>query len=541
MGKSAKNDNGGEIIVQGSILAIAQIITRLIGLLYRVPLQRIGGDVAMGYYGYAFDIYMMLLLVSSNGVPLAVSKLVSLSHARKDSVNERRILTSAFVWTIVVGTICGGLTFIFADQIVAFIYGPEMSGVVPALKVLAPTIFLCCYMSTFRGYFNGIGTMIPTAISQIIEQIANAIVSVGAAYILVKQGAAYAAMGGTMGTCIGALASTIFLIFVYMLYKPKLAKRVKRDKLHSPQPYSQIYKTLCLTMVPLVLSSVIYQISGIIDSSLYTNILTDLGYQPDLISTLYGIYTSKYKILINVPMALAASLGISVVPGIASAMVKGDKKEINAKIETTVKFCMIVAIPATVGLSVLGGPVMSLLFKDTSSLTVRLITIGTPYILFYSLSSVTIGALQGIDRMKTPIINAAISLVIHTVFIYILLRFCDMNVYAIMYSNILFGFCMCVFNQISLRRYIGYKQEVFKSFIIPSAASAIMGVITYVVYKIVFFLLHINALATLLAILVAVVVYAVLLILFRGITEEEIYAFPKGTAIVGLLRRFHLL
>lgn len=245
--------------------------------------------------------------------------------------------------------------------------------------------------------------------------------------------------------------------------------------------------------------------------------------------------------LVNVPVAMATALGLAVVPGISSAMLRGDREEIHSKIETTVKFCMIIAIPACVGLSVLGGPIMQLLFNDSSALTRHLITIGTPYLLFYSLSTVTIGALQGIDKMNTPIVNSGIALAIHTVFIVILLRFCDMNIYAILYSNILFGFLMCIFNQVALRRYIGYEQEAKQTFLIPAAASAVMGVATFIVYKGVYFVLHINAIATLLAIIVAVVVYAVALLKFHGLTEEELYSFPKGTTLSVYLKRFHLI
>ncbi|MGN0204773.1 MAG: oligosaccharide flippase family protein [Coprococcus sp.] len=542
MGSSSKSKNsGGDIIVQGSILAIAQIVVRLIGLFYRIPLQRIAGDVAMGYYGYAYDIYTLLLLVSSNGVPLAVSKLVSVTHAKRDYMNEHRIVFSSLLWTLIVGSVIGSVTFIFASQITKVVYGPEMMEVVPALRVLAPTVFLCCVMSTFRGYFQGIGTMMPTAISQIFEQIFNAVVSVGAAAILVSQGPAWAAMGGTLGTCIGALASTIFLIIIYMLYRPQFMKRVRKDKLHKPQSYKEIYKLLTLTMAPVILSSVIYQISGIIDSSLYSNILTGLGYDPELTSSLYGIYSSKYKMLVNVPLAMATALGLAVVPGISTAMINGNKEEIHQKIAMTVKFCMIIAIPSAVGLSVLGGPIMQLLFNDSSALTRNLITIGTPYLLFYSLSTVTVGALQGIDKMKTPIINAAIALGIHVVFIVILLQFCNMNIYAILYSNILFGFLMCLLNQLALKHYIGYEQEARQTFVIPAASAAVMGVVTYFVYKGIYFVIHINAIATLISIIVAVCVYAVALLLLHGLTEEELYSFPKGTMIIRYLRRFHLL
>lgn len=537
----SSRSSGKDIIVQGSILAVAQIVVRLIGLFYRIPLQRIAGDIAMGYYGYAYDIYMLLLLLSTNGVPLAVSKLVSASRARKDFVNEHRIMKSSLVWTFAVGGTIGLLTFIFAEQIVRFAFGPEMMEVVPSLRVLAPTVFICCVMSAIRGYFQGIGNMLPTALSQIFEQIFNAVVSITAAYILVKRGAAYAAMGGTMGTCMGALVSLLFLLLIYMLYRPTIAKLSKKDKYHKPMSYGNIYRLLTLTMGPLILSSVIYQVSGIIDSSLYSNILTDLGYQPDLISSLYGIYSSKYKMLVNVPLALATALGLAVVPGISAAMLRHDENEISDKITTTVKFCMIIAIPACVGLSVLGGPIMRLLFNDSSALTANLITIGTPYVLFYSLSTVTIGALQGIDRMNTPVINSFIALVIHIVFIVLLLRYCDLNVYAILYSNILFGFLMCVFNQIALRRFIGYRQEFKQTFIIPAGASAVMGIVTFVVYRAIYIVLGINAVAVLASVVIAVFVYALALIRMHGITEEEIYQFPKGTALVSILRKLRIL
>ena len=168
-------------------------------------------------------------------------------------------------------------------------------------------------------------------------------------------------------------------------------------------------------------------------------------------------------------------------------------------------------------------------------------TIGTPYLLFYSLSTVTVGALQGIDKMKTPIVNAAIALGIHVVFIVILLKFCNMNIYAILYSNILFGFLMCLLNQLALKHYIGYEQEAKETFIIPAVSATIMGVVTYFVYKGIYFVIHINAIAALVSIIVAVCVYAVVLLRLHGLTEEELYSFPKGTVIIRYLRRFHLL
>jgi len=538
---SGKSDTNREIIVQGTILAAAQFIVRVIGLFYRIPLQRIAGDVAMGYYGYAYDIYTILLLLSSNGVPVAVSKLVSIYHAKNDFKNEHKILMSSLWWTLIVGSVLGGITFVFARQITKLLYGPEMMGVVPALRVLAPTLFICCVMSTFRGYFQGINSMMPTAVSQVFEQLFNAIVSVAAAAILAPQGAAMAAMGGTLGTLMGAIVSLIFLLFIFVLYRPMLARKVQRDTYHRELPLNDTYRMLTLTMGPVILSSVIYQVSGIIDSSLYSNILTDLGYNPDLISSLYGIYSSKYKLLINVPLAMATALEAAVVPGVAAAYIRGETNEVYSKIGTAIKFCMIIAIPACVGLSLLGGPILQLLFNDSTNLSRHLLMIGTPYLFFFSLATVTIGALQGVDKMNTPIINSAIALGIHIVFIVILLKYCDMNVYAILYSNILFGFIASVLNHLSLKKYIGYRQEVLHTFLLPGLASAIMGVVIYLVYHGIMRVFPHNSIVTIFTVLLAIAVYSVALIRTKALSEDELLQLPKGAGIVRAARRFHLI
>ena len=542
MGTSSENTGTSrEIIVQGTILAAAQFIVRVIGLFYRIPLQRICGDVAMGYYGYAYDIYTVLLLLSSNGVPVAVSKLVSTYHAKRDFKNEYKMMKSALWWTLIVGTAIGGLTFVFARQITRFLFGPEMMGVVPALRVLAPTLFICCVMSTFRGYFQGINTMMPTAVSQIFEQLFNAVVSVAAAVILAPQGAAMAAMGGTLGTFAGALVSMIFLIFIFVLYRPQLMRRVERDTYHKELPYGETYRLLTLTMGPVIVSSVIYQVSGIIDSSIYSNISTQLGYDPELISTLYGIYSSKYKLLINVPLAMATALQAAVVPGVAAAYIRGDKQEVYSKIGTAVKFCMVIAIPACVGLSLLSSPILQLLFGDATKLSSHLLMIGTPFLFFFSLATVSIGALQGIDKMNTPIIISCIALAVHVVFIVILLRFCNMNVYAILYSNILFGFIATVLNNMALKKYVGYEQEIVHTFLLPGLASAVMGLVVYLLYHGLMRIFPHNSINTIISVLAAIVVYSVALIKTRALSEDEIYQMPKGAKIVRLAKRFHLL
>ncbi len=543
MAQSNKNhDAGRNILVQGTVLAVAEFISRLIGLVYRIPLQRIAGDEGMGYYGYAYDIFSILYILSISGVPLAVMKLISTCRAKHDSLNQRRVVIASLIWTVLVGGVIGGLTVLFASQISRLVFGAQLAdNITPSLRVLGSTIFFCCILSAFRGFFQGLGTMIPTAVSNIIEQVFNAVFSVLMAWILVARGPAYAAMGGTLGTCIGALSAVLFLIVIYLMYRPRLMNRVRRDKTSRPIPYSSLMKNITLVMVPVMLGSIVSNINAIVDSSLYSNILAGQGYSADLISTLYGKYTSKFKTIANLPLAMATALGVAMIPDIQTAYVKGDREGVLHNISLTLRFSMIVAIPSTVGLAVLGGPVVQLLFGDTSAVVKNMMTIGSTYVVLYSIQNVTTSALQGIDRMRDPLINSIITLGIHTVFVYVLLKYCDMNVFALVFGTVLLAFIMCILNHYSLKKHIGYKQEIVKTYLIPTAASAVMGICVYIVYRVFLLWLDSNAIACIIAILVGMLIYTAMLLLMHGVTEEEIYKFPKGSAIVRILKAIRLL
>lgn len=542
MAQRKNQDAGRNILIQGTVLAVAEFITRLIGLVYRIPLQRIAGDEGMGYYGYAYDIYSILYILSISGVPLAVMKLTSACRARHDTRNQRRIVQAALIWTIVVGGVIGGLTSLFARQISYVVFGSQLAdNITPSLRVLGITIFFCCVLSAFRGFFQGLGTMIPTAVSNIIEQIFNAVFSVLMAWILVAQGPRYAAMGGTLGTCIGALSAVLFLVVLYLIYRPGFMRRVRRDRTSRPIAYSTLLKNITMIMVPVMLGSIVSQINAVIDSSMYSNILVGQGYSADLISTLYGKYTSKFKTICNLPLAMATALGVAMIPDIQTAFVKGDRDGVRRNISLTLRFSMIVAIPSTVGLAVLGGPVVQLLFGDTSSVVKNMMLIGSTYVVLYSIQNVTTSALQGVDNMRAPLINSIIALGIHVVFVYVLMKYCDMNIFALIYGTVLLAFIMCILNHYSLKKTLGYKQEITKTYLIPTAASAVMGICAYIVYRVFLLWLGSNGIACIIAILAGIFVYTAMLLMMHGVTEEEIYKFPKGDKIVRVLKTVRLL
>lgn len=542
---------GSNFIIQGSILAIAGIIVRLIGMLYRIPLANCIGDEGNGYYSAAYNIYSIMLILSSYSLPVAVSKMVSARLARGQYRNARKILRAALFYA----TIVGGVGFcalwfgsgFFAEHVIKMPYSAY------ALKVLAPTVWIMAYLGVLRGFFQGHSTMVPTAVSQIFEQIVNAVISLLAAKSLFDLGVksnlvygsteysyAFGAAGGALGTGAGALTALILFVGLYLMYRPKMKRRIRKEQGTSAEGYGMITSTLFLTVVPIIVSSSLYNSSTVIDNILFGQIMTGLG-ETRQIASQWGIYSGKYHLLFNIPVAVANSLSSSLIPALSRAVAEKDRKQTLNRIASAIRFSMIIAIPSAVGLAVLAAPISNLLFpgRDNTDL-IKMTCYGSSAVVVYSLSTVTNAVLQGINRMKTPIRNAGISLVLHTVILFVMLRYLHMGIYGVLYANILFALFICILNARSIARFKRYRQEVKKTFLIPMVASAVMGAAAFGVYRAAYSVFG-NLISTGISVFVAMLVYFVLLILLKGVDAQELRSMPGGTRLSGLARKLHLM
>lgn len=542
---------GSNFIIQGSILAIAGIIVRLIGMLYRIPLANYIGDEGNGYYSAAYNIYSIMLILSSYSLPVAVSKMVSARLARGQYRNARKILRAALFYATIVGGVgfCAlwfGSVF-FAEHVIKMPYSAY------ALKVLAPTVWVMAYLGVLRGFFQGHSTMVPTAVSQIFEQIVNAVISLLAAKSLFDLGVksnlvygsteysyAFGAAGGALGTGAGALTALILFVGLYLMYRPKMKRRIRKEQGTSAESYGMITSTLFLTVVPIIVSSSLYNSSTVIDNVLFGQIMTGLG-EAKQIASQWGIYSGKYHLLFNIPVAVANSLSSSLIPALSRAVAEKDRKQTLNRIASAIRFSMIIAIPSAVGLAVLAAPISNLLFpgRDNTDL-IKMTCYGSSAVVVYSLSTVTNAVLQGINRMKTPIRNAGISLVLHTVILFVMLRYLHMGIYGVLYANILFALFICILNARAIARFKRYRQEVKKTFLIPMVASAVMGAAAFGVYRSAYSIFG-NLISTGISVLVAVAVYFVLLILLKGVDAQELRSMPGGTRLSGLARKLHLM
>ena len=548
-----KKKKESNFVVQGSILAVASIVVRIIGIAYRIPMINIIGDEGMGYYGTAFNVYNIALLLSSYSLPLAVSKMVSARLAGKQYRNAARILRAALCYATIVGAFAAAVIWFGADFFAKDVFFMPYAAF--ALRTLAPTVWIMAYLGVFRGYFQGQGTMVPTAFSQVFEQIVNAIVSVAAGSFLFNEALktevlknqtgdgysnAWGAAGGTIGTGAGAFTALIFLLFLFAACAKMRKRRIRRDQTEVLESYGDITRVLFFTVVPVILSSAIYNLNSVLDNGILAYNFKTLG-QGDEFASIWGVYTGKYHLLINVPMAISNALSSSLIPSVSRAVAMGDKKLVRGRVASAIRFSCIVAIPSTVGLTVLAGPVNNLLFSGDNSLAIRMTIYGSLAVVFYSVSTVTNAILQGIDKMRLPIFHAVISLVLHLIALEIMALGFHMGIYSMVFANILFALFMVLMNARSIRKLLGYRQEMKKTVIIPVIASAVMGIFTFGSYQLAHLAVKSNAISTLFAMMIAVVVYGVLLIKLGALSAAELKTMPGGTKLLRVFRKLHLM
>lgn len=523
--------SGKHIIKQGTILAAASVISRIIGMLYRSPMAAVIGDKGNGLYSFAFEIYSIALILSSYSMPLAVSKLLSARFAKKEYKNADKIYKFADIFAAVSGMVMALILF-FGAGTIERLSGHE--GLALPLKVLAPTVFVVALAGTIRGFFQSRNTMMPTAVSQLAEQIINAIVSIVAAVILVRfaanefDKARYGAAGGTIGTLFGALSSLMFLIFLFVIYKPRMKKHLSHDKVGVTVSNEEVLKLIVATIVPVILSQTVYQSIGVVDGFMFGNL-----YKGSDSTALYGIYSSKYRLMVNVPNAISSALASSMIPSLVSLYTLKNFVEFRARLKTSVKFNMIIAFPCAFGISALSGMIMKLLFPTTDTvISGRMLMYGSVAVLFYALSTVTNAALQGMDRMRLPVRHAAISLLIHIPLMVILLKFTKLGAHALVIGNIIYPLIVCALNWASVARYANYRQEVKTTFIIPLLASSVMWIETFCLSRLMAKVLPVNyvtnALITIICIVNACLVYFIMLFVLKGVTREELKEFPMG-------------
>ena len=541
---------GSSIAVQAGILAIATIVVRIIGLLYRAPLTAIIGDEGNGYYGAAYNIYMIILILSSNSLPAAISRQMSTKIAVGEYRNAQRTFHCALIYSLIVGA-AGSLLLYFGAGVLV------KHNAVPVLRVFAPTVFLFGILGAVRGYFQANQSMVQTSVSQILEQIANAAVSIGAASILIRTASIHAnptekavrgAMGSAMGTGIGVATALIFMVITYLRHRKGFFSRIALD-MGSTDSYARIMKSTILVVTPFIVSSFILNLTTTLDQMIYLNMLIDgRGLPEAAVTTVFGLFSNKAVVITNIPISVATAVSAAIIPNIATAYASGDLPETRRRSLNASRMALIISIPCAVGLLVLARPVTMLMFPqwETLELASVLLALQSVTVIFLSVGTITNAVLQAIGKMNMPIVSAGISLIIQTAALVFFLRFTDWGIYAMVFVSVLYAAVIFALNEMFLRHYLGLRFDAVKVYWKPVFSALVMGAAAFAVYRVIFALAsHVrgeyfaNFVALVPAILAAIPVYFFILIRMGSFTEEDILGLPKGTAIARLLKKLH--
>ena len=540
-----KKKNSNNFVMQAGLLAAAGIICRIIGILYRSPLAAVIGDEGNGYYSSAYEIYTIILLVSSYSIPSAISKVIAQRLALKEYRNAQKIFRCAIGYVVVVGGLASLFTFFGAGLLVG-------GNSIPVLRIFAPTIFFSGLLGVLRGYFQAHGTMVPTSFSQIVEQILNAVVSILAAFLLIKAvsdsdtttQAVYGASGSAIGTGSGVIIALLFMLGVFLLNKEYINRKVKRDNSSQLLSTGEVYKIIITMVTPVILSTFIYNFNTSLNLTIYTRIMEHVkGFTEAEAYTQYGLFSGKAKQISNIPIAIASAMSSAMIPGISGSFAQGDIAGTNRRIGTAIKTTMFLSIPSAVGLTVLAKPVTLLLYPQKASVdTVSyLLAAMSISIIFYALSTISNAVLQGIGKVNLPVVNAAVALVIQTVVLVPLLLTTDLGLYTLVIATVLYSFLMCILNGISVKKELKYKQEIIKTFLLPGWAAILMGAAAFGVYHGLYLLIHMNVVCLAAAILVAVPIYFVLTIKMGAVGRKDLLALPKGTLFVRVAEKCRLI
>lgn len=560
-------------MINVAIVMFSQIAVKLLGMVYRVVITNLRGfgDLGNGYLNAGFQVYTLLLAISSIGIPNAISKMTSERNAIGDYKGAFKIFKSALILFSGIGLVSSAILYFGAGFIAEEII--RMPGTKYVLMCLAPSILFVCVSSVVRGYFVGMENMKATSTSQVLEQFFKCTLTVLIVYVLASfpsvlerlydispqdadRRAMFMAAGAQVATTLSTILSFLYLFFFYK----KRSKKIKELIASSDAPTIQsslgaMFKSILMISVPISLGSIISAVNRLVDTSTITrgieiafrDIIPAYGNMPAIIKpTLAELQfeaarlsgqLGKSDALINLPLAINISFSTVLVPAIAGALAKGDKKSAAEKIVYSLLISILIILPCAVGYIVLAKPIYGLLYPN-AQLGYDLMQISSIAMIFTALNQTISGSLQGVGKVFTPATGLVIGCVAKFILNIILIRQPSINIYGAPISSVVCQIISFTYGFSVLRRKVSLKLDLKKYILKPLLAACIMGICTVLTYKIMMLLIHTNIIATVVSIGVALLVYAYLVFALRIMNEDEIVMLPSGAKLLRLVKKF---
>ncbi|OCA99945.1 putative polysaccharide biosynthesis protein [Clostridium beijerinckii] len=499
-------------LIRGSIiLGVAGILTRFLGLFFRWPLIMLIGDEGIGYYQMSYPLYMFFIAMAS-GVPVAISKMISEKNATNDIYGSFEVMKESAILMTIIGTGTTLALFFFAKPIVLFLkWDPKAYYSLIGIS-FAPIVI--SFVTIFRGFFQGLQNMTPSAISQIIEQIGRVIFGVGLAVFLLPRGIEYSAGGAAFGATAGAVIGGAYL---YSNYK-RVKKRYDIKKIKSNP---EILNTILKIAIPISLGTTVSSIMNLIDSILVPQKLLDAGFTNVQSTVLYAQLTGKASVIVNIPLTLSMAICTSLIPIIAENFILKKQKELKGKIDASMKMASVIAIPCTFGLFFLAEPVMKFIFpgRFEGIEILKYLSLTIPFII---ITQTTTAILQGTGHYIKPVINLLIGCLIKIVLTWVLVPMQMFNIYGAVLASFGAYLTVSILNIVMMKFTLRVRLNLYEILIKPCYASSIMMLIVLISYNILYKNTINNGISCLTSIFLGMIVYIIMIIVFKIFNVEEI-------------------
>lgn len=565
--KVKKSENKQSFMMGVMTLFIAQVIVKVMGLIYRLVITNIDGfgDTGNGLYGSGYQIYTLLLAIASIGVPGAISKLVSERLAVGKNKEAHEIFKTALVLFAIVGACASLFLFLGAGTIANWMGNPSVKGVMIALS---PAIFFVAISAVIRGYFNGMYNMKATSNSQMFEQLFKSILTIVlvqlVAYISLSNSSWLAnllhineenrtlamAIAGNAASSFATMLSCGYLLIFYQRRKKEIWKNINASTVEfKKEKRTKTMKKILAISIPISLASIVSAVNRNIDTFTVINgVKTALAGWSNSIEAitneatrLYGILSGKVDMLVGMPAALNVAFSTALVPAVSAAMANGDTKTAKRRMSFSLRTTLILALPCAIGMCVLANPILTLLFPNAPSAEAPLLLQISAFTIIFTLMNQTLGgALQGLGKVSTPAISLACGAVIKLILNLILIPNPNIGIYGAAISSVAASAVAMIINITVLRKTIKLDMNIYQTVVNPVIATCLMGAIAYFTHYFVNSICG-NSIATVCAILMAVVAYFVLLVVMNIFEREDYKMLPYGDKIYNFLVKIKLV
>ena len=543
-----KSRKGTKSFLAGAaILGVAGLICKIIGAVYRIPLSNyILHKEGIAYYQIAYPVYSTLLVVSSAGLPTAISRMVAERVQQGRERDALGVFRCALLVLLGIGLVTGAVMALFSTQIAGMLGNSRASF---ALAAIAPALILVAVMSAYRGYFQGTQNMTPTAISQLIEQVGKLAAGFPLAAYMMRYGPEYGAAGALLGVSISEALALGYVMLRKLRFGRELDKRLRWADARADltgdgrETFSQVCRTLFAIAVPITIGASIMPLVGMTDTMIVINRLQDIGYAKDAATNLYGLFTGNVNTVVNMPQVLTVALSMALVPAITASMTGRDYRGMRRSVMQGMKLSWMIGMPCCVGLFMLARPVMRLLYSSYGAEDLNtmagLLRIMSLAILFLSVVQTTTGILQGLGRVIVPVLSLAIGAVFKVIINYVLVGVPAINIYGAPIGTIVCYAVAAILNTFMIcyitRTKFSFSDVIGKPAISVMAMAFVLAVMTIALPS-----YADSRLFAVAGVLVGAPVYAFMLVLTGAITPADMKIVPGGRRITALLKRMKI-